>query len=122
MKKRVKSFGFAGRGIRSVFETEVNMKIHLTVALLVIIFGFILQINITEWMLCLLCFGLVVGTEMMNTAIENLVDLVSPHQHPLAGATKDIAAGAVLINAIISAIVGLLIFVPKVWQVLLTNL
>jgi diacylglycerol kinase (ATP) len=113
MKKRIKSFGYAGRGIRVVFGTEPNMKIHIVIAILVIISGFIFHINITEWIACLLCIGLVFGMEMMNTAVENVVDLASPKLHPLAGKAKDIAAGAVLICAIISVIIGLLIFIPK---------
>ena len=115
MKKRIKSFGYAGRGIRIVFGTEPNMKIHIAIGMLVVISGFVFQISITEWFACLLCIGLVFGMEMMNTAIENVVDLASPKLHPLAGKAKDIAAGAVLICAIISVIIGLLIFAPKVW-------
>lgn len=115
MKKRILSFKYAGRGIRTVFGSEPNMKIHIFISILVLIFGFVFQLSPTEWMLCLLCMGLVVGMEMMNTAIENLVNLVSPDFHPLAGKAKDIAAGAVLICAIISVIVGLFIFLPKVW-------
>ena len=118
MKKRIRSFGYAGRGIRVVFGTEPNMKIHIVIALLVIICGFIFSISMTEWMICLLCIGLVFGMEMMNTAIENVVDLASPNLHPLAGKAKDIAAGAVLICAIVSVIVGLLIFLPKGWVML----
>ena len=114
MKKRLQSFGYAFRGITEVFGSETNMKIHLVITALVIISGFVFAISIIEWMLCLLCIGLVVGAEMINTAIENVVDLVSPEQHPLAGKAKDIAAGAVLICAFISVIIGLLIFVPKV--------
>jgi len=113
MKKRLQSFGYAFRGIYSVFGTEANMKIHIGISLLVIICGIAFNISITEWMFCLLCIGLVVGAEMFNTAIENVVDLASPEQHPLAGKAKDIAAGGVLICAIISVIIGLLIFVPK---------
>ncbi|MEI7503551.1 MAG: diacylglycerol kinase family protein [Paludibacter sp.] len=120
MNKTIKSFGYAGKGIRSVFQSELNMKIHFVVGVLVIVCGFIFSISITEWMLCLLCFGLVIGMEMMNTAIEKLVDLVSPNHHPVAGKVKDIAAGAVLICAIISVIIGLLIFLPKGWTLLLT--
>ncbi|MFA6582248.1 MAG: diacylglycerol kinase family protein [Paludibacter sp.] len=122
MKKRIKSFGFAGRGIYSVIKSEFNMKIHITIGILVFICGFIFNISLTEWLLCLLCFGLVLGAEMINTAIENVVDLVSPDQHPLAGKAKDAAAGAVLICAIISAVIGLLIFVPKGWNLLMTVL
>lgn len=119
MKKRIQSFGYAGRGIRIVFGTEANMKIHLTIVILVIILGFIFHISMLEWILCLLCFGLVLTAEMINTAIENVVDLASPRQHVLAGKAKDIAAGAVLISAIISAIIGLMIFLPKDWSWLL---
>ncbi|HEY5589635.1 MAG TPA: diacylglycerol kinase family protein [Paludibacter sp.] len=122
MKKRIKSFGYAGRGIRVVFRSEPNMRIHIVVGLLVLICGFIFKISIIEWILCLLCFGLVLGAEMMNTAIENVVDLVSPNHHILAGKAKDIAAGAVLICAIISVIIGLLIFVPKGWSLFETFL
>lgn len=118
LKKRVQSFGYAGRGIRMVFGTETNMKIHICIAILVLIAGFTFKISTTEWIACLLCIGLVVGMEMVNTAIENIVDLVSPNHHPLAGKAKDIAAGAVLICAIISVIIGLLVFSPKIWQLL----
>ena len=118
MKKRIQSFGYAFKGIRHVFGTEANMKIHITISVLVIICGIAFAISITEWICCLLCIGLVVGAEMMNTAIENVVDLASPEQHPLAGKAKDIAAGAVLICAIISVVIGMLIFIPKGWNLL----
>ena len=89
------------------------MKIHGVVAILVIICGILFSISIREWLLCLLCFGFVISMEMINTAIENIIDLVSPDHNYLAGKAKDVAAGAVLISAIISAIIGLIIFVPK---------
>ena len=116
MKKRIQSFGHAFRGIRSVFGSEINMMIHIAVAVLVVIFGFYLQISLTEWLVCILCFGLVISAEMFNSSIETLVDLVSPDHHPLAGKAKDIAAGAVLVAAIFAAIVGLLIFIPKLFN------
>lgn len=114
LKKRINSFQYAGRGIRTVFGTETNMKIHICIAIVVLIAGFTFKISATEWIACLLCIGLVVGMEMVNTAIENIVDMVSPNYHPLAGKAKDIAAGAVLICAIISVIIGLLVFGPKI--------
>ena len=122
MKKRIRSFVYAGRGIRLVFSSEANMKIHIVVATLVVICGFIFNINTTEWIACLLCIGLVFGAEMINTAIENVVDLASPDYQELAGKAKDIAAGAVLICAIVSVIIGILIFLPKGWQLLLSIL
>ena len=120
MKKRIQSFGYAIRGIREVFGTETNMKIHIGITLLVIICGVVFSISLIEWIFCLLCIGLVIGAEMINTAIENVVDLASPEQHPLAGKAKDVAAGAVLICAIISVVIGLLIFVPKGWHLLVS--
>lgn len=120
MKTRIHSFRHAIRGIGMVLKSEKNMQIHLIVSVLVIIAGIFFKINITEWMLCLLCFGLVLGAEMVNTSIEKLVDLVSPQRHELAGKAKDIAAGAVLICALIAASVGLIIFIPKVWAFVTT--
>lgn len=122
MKKRIQSFGYAAHGIRMVFSSEPNMKIHLVVTLIVIICGFLFSISITEWLSCILCMGLVIGAEMINTAIENLVNLVSPEHNQLAGKVKDIAAGAVLVCAIISVIIGLLIFAPKGWALFQTIL
>jgi diacylglycerol kinase (ATP) len=115
MKKRIESFGYAFHGIRLVFGHEPNMNIHLTISILVIISGFLFDISTTEWILCLICFGLVIGMEMMNSAIENVVDLASPELHPLAAKAKDVAAGGVLVCALTAAIAGLMIFVPKIW-------
>ncbi|MFZ4583300.1 MAG: diacylglycerol kinase family protein [Paludibacter sp.] len=117
MKNRIRSFGYAIKGIKAVFGKEANMNIHLIMTALVIICGFVFMISITEWMLCILCFGVVISLEMVNSAIENLVDLVSPEKHELAGKIKDISAGAVLIASICAAIVGLIIIVPKGWVV-----
>lgn len=114
MNKRIKSFGYAIRGIRVVFGTEPNMKIHIWVTLIVILSGFLFSISNIEWMLCLICVGLVMGAEMMNTAIENVVDLITSEHNELAGKAKDIAAGGVLICTIVSVIIGLIIFVPKI--------
>ena len=89
------------------------MKIHIAVAALVVIAGWILGLSITEWCICLGLFGLVMALELVNTAVEAVVDLVTTECHPLAKIAKYTAAGAVLIAAIMAAIVGLLIFVPK---------
>ncbi len=120
ISKRIKSFGFAWNGIKSVFESETNMKIHGVVAILVIICGFLFDISLNEWLLCLLCFGFVISMEMMNTAVEYIVDLISPNHNYMAGKAKDIAAGAVLVSAIVSATIGLIIFIPKGLNLLLS--
>ena len=112
-KKIINSFKYAIEGFVSSFKTERNMKIHIAVAALVVIAGWILGLSITEWCICLGLFGLVMALELVNTAVEAVVDLVTEERHPLAKIAKDTAAGAVLIAAIMAAIVGLLIFVPK---------
>ena len=80
--------------------------------LAVIIAGIVLGITRTEWIMVVMCIGTVIAAELFNTAIEKLVDLVSPERHPVAGQVKDIAAGAVLICAVAAAIIGLIIFIP----------
>ena len=112
-KKLINSFKYAFEGILQAYVGEQNLKIHTVIAILVIIFGFILKISYTEWLVCLVLIGLVLMAEFFNTSIEYLVDLVSPEIHPLAKATKDTASAGVLMMAIISAIIGLIIFVPK---------
>lgn len=108
-----RSFGYAFEGIFTCIRNERNMKIHVAVTLFVIIAGFILGLSITEWCICLGLFGLVMALELVNTAVEAVVDLVTAKRHPLAKIAKDTAAGAVLIAAIMAAVIGLLIFVPK---------
>lgn len=112
LKKRIKSFGYAFKGIASLIRKEHNAWIHCTAIVLVTIAGFHFAITSIEWCIVVLCFGLVLAAEGFNTAIERLVDLVSPDFHPIAGDVKDVAAGAVLICAIASAIVGLIVFIP----------
>ena len=112
-KRLINSFKYAFEGILQAYVGEQNLKIHTVIAILVIIFGFILKISYTEWLVCLVLIGLVLMAEFFNTSIEYLVDLVSPEIHPLAKATKDTASAGVLMIAIISAIIGLIIFVPK---------
>ncbi len=113
-KKLINSFKYAFQGIGSAFISERNMKIHYTIMALVIIFGFLLKISMTEWIICIALFGLVISAEMFNTAIEYVVDIASPEKQEKAKHAKDIAAGAVLVNAIVSAIIGLQIFIPKI--------
>ncbi|MCP3893477.1 diacylglycerol kinase family protein [Bacteroides sp.] len=110
--KRLKSFGYAAKGIGNVLCCEHNIWIHLIITLLVVAAGFFFDIQRGEWIALVLCIGLVLAAETFNTAIERLVDLVSPNRHPLAGEVKDIAAGAVLICAIAAAVVGLIVFIP----------
>jgi diacylglycerol kinase (ATP) len=107
------SFGFALKGIRLVLK-ERNFKIQLAAALIAIILGIVLHISILEWLAVIFCAALVLCLEMVNTAIEKSIDLVHPEWNEKAGQIKDISAGAVLVVAIASAMIGAIIFVPKI--------
>jgi len=117
-KKQLKSFTFAWKGIRTCAGHEQNITFHLIVAVLVVIAGFAFKITPPEWAAVIICIGLVITAELFNSAIERLVDLVSPEWNKIAGEVKDIAAGAVLVSAIAAAIVGLIIFIPHIITVL----
>lgn len=108
----VTSFYYALEGIKYTIKHERNMQIHLLIMCLVIVAGFVFKITWFEWLICFILFGLVLSLELLNTAIENVVDLVTEEQQKKAKIAKDTAAGAVLIVAIISAIIGLCIFLP----------
>ena len=115
MKKFIKSFKYAFEGILTGIKEEQNMKIHIIIMILVIIFGIMLKISTIEWIICIVLFGLVISMELINTAIENTVDLVTKEKNEQAKIAKDVAAGAVLVSAIASAIIGLIIFIPKIF-------
>ncbi|WP_296360661.1 diacylglycerol kinase family protein [Virgibacillus sp.] len=113
-KKRLVGFSFAWQGIQFVVKNERNFRVHLCAAIVVILAGIILNINITEWSIILLLIGNVFITEMLNTVAERIIDYVKPDVHPAAKQIKDVAAGAVLIAATIAVIIGCFIFIPKV--------
>ncbi len=117
--KTVRSFGYAGKGIMALFRAENNAKVHLLAAGLVIGAGLWLGLSVVEWALLLTQIGLVFAAEAINTALEKLADVVMPDYHPQIGAVKDLAAGAVLILAIVAALVGALILGPKLWTVVM---
>jgi len=114
--KLIDSFGFAIKGIISSFKSERNMKIHTVAMILVIIAGVIFKISIQEWISITISIALVIGAEVFNTAIETSINLVTKENNELAGRAKDLAAGAVLIFALSSLIVGALIFIPKILE------
>lgn len=118
-KKIVNSFKYAICGIITGFKEEKNMKIHVLAVIIVIILGITLKINKTEWIICLILFGIVISAELFNTAIETVVDIAMPEINEKAKIAKDVSAGAVLIQAIIAAIIGIIIFAPKIISVLI---
>ncbi|TWR30361.1 diacylglycerol kinase family protein [Mucilaginibacter pallidiroseus] len=113
MNKLVRSFGFAIKGLRYALATQQNFRIHCVAAVLAIGLGLALHVSNNDWQWIALCIMLVLLTELINTGIEALVDLVSPGYNELAGRVKDVCAAAVLLTAIFSLVTGLVIFVPK---------
>jgi diacylglycerol kinase len=114
LRQRILSFKWAIKGIFNLFSTHPNAQIHLLAAIIVIPLSFFLQISITEGCIVALCIALVLSMEALNSAIEYLADKVSAEEDELIGKAKDISAAAVLISALAAAIVGGLIFIPKI--------
>ncbi len=114
IKDRANSFLFAFNGLKVFFRTQHNAWIHLVIAIAVVVLGFVLKINAYEW--CILCFaiGLVFITEMLNTAIEFLSDMVTKDIHPIIKKVKDVSAAAVLISAVTAVVIGLIVFISKI--------
>ncbi len=113
-KKMINSFKYAIEGFISSFKTERNMKIHIMAMIIVIALGIFFKLNKIEWCIIVIAIVMVISAELFNTAIETVVDMISPQKNPYAKLAKDISAGAVLTLAIGSAIIGAIIFIPKI--------
>ena len=113
------SLDFALTGTFTAFQEERNMRKHAVTSLLVVLAGFVFQVSKIEWLFLLLSIFLVIAFEILNSAIENVVDLAS-HYHfsMLAKKAKDMAAGAVLVVSLFAAVTGLIIFIPRIWDLL----
>ncbi|GAB2859295.1 diacylglycerol kinase family protein [Hymenobacter ruber] len=111
-RRRVASFGHAGRGVWSALRSEVHLRFHALATVVVIGLGLYCRITRLEWALVAIAVACVWSAELVNTAIEALTDLASPAWHPLAGKAKDVAAGAVLLAALGALVVGALVFGP----------
>ncbi|MDN6639429.1 MAG: diacylglycerol kinase family protein [Tetragenococcus sp.] len=119
-KSLINSIEFAMTGVKTVYKDERNMRIHTVCAFLVILLGFLFQLDRFEWLWIGLCIFLVLAMEMLNTVCENIVNMTTGrHFHPLGKKAKDIAAAAVLMTAIFSIFVAALIFLPKIYQLLI---
>ena len=116
-KKLINSFKYAIEGIISSFKTERNMKIHVLAMIVVIALGLFFKLNKVEWCFIIIAIASVISAELFNTAIETVIDMVSPERNPKAKLAKDIAAGAVLVVAIGAAIIGFIIFGPQIINV-----
>jgi len=115
---RARSFKYAFRGLQIIFKTQHNFWIQITAAIVVVVLGTLLHIAPVEWCVIILAMAAVLVTEAINTAFEIDIDLTSPEYHPYAKDTKDVAAGAVLISVIGAALIGGIIFIPKIFVLL----
>lgn len=110
---RLKSVGFAVKGAIKLVITEHSVMVQSSLAVLMTVAGFYFKIDRYEWMMQILAFGLVLGIESLNTAVEKIADFIHPEYHERIGFIKDIAAGAVMFAALAAIAIGLLIYVPK---------
>jgi diacylglycerol kinase (ATP) len=113
MKKLIRSFGYAFKGVAYATKTQLNFRIHLTAMVFAVALGCLLHISASEWEWVALSITLVLISEIFNTMIEALTDMVSPGYNEKAGRIKDMSAGAVVIAALFALITGLIIFLPK---------
>lgn len=110
-------FVCAVRGVYQAIKTERNLRFDAFVAVIIVILGFNFKINYIEWIICIFSIGIILFAELMNTAVENVVDLYTREKNIQAGKAKDISAGAVLVLSINVAIVGIIIFIPKIYNI-----
>lgn len=110
---RASSFRFAFAGIASFVRSEHNAWIHLAAAAGAIILGWLVKIRAGEWIAIILCMAMVIAAEIINTAIEKIMDHLSPARHPAVKTIKDLAAAAVLVTALAAIVIALIIFIPK---------
>ncbi|MCW3785228.1 diacylglycerol kinase family protein [Plebeiibacterium sediminum] len=118
LKQRLKSFKYAFNGIKSLIQNEHNARIHFIALFCVVVLGFVFQISIIEWLAIVIVSGIVILSELFNTAMERLADFIEPKHNIKIGLIKDYCAGAVLIAAIVAVVVGCIIFIPKILDVL----
>ena len=116
MRRFLKSFTYAFQGIAHAFHTQRNLRVELSVAAAVVLAGIAFGISAVEWALIIVCIGMVVSAELINTVAEIAVDLLVQRYHPMAKVAKDAGAGAVLVAALASVGVGVAIFGPPLWR------
>jgi len=113
-----KSFKYAGEGLQTVLKQEPNFRIHIAIAIIVLFISILLGLNAFEWLLLFFSISLVIILELVNTALESLVDIVSPEIKDKAKVAKDVSAASVLIAAFVSVLVGTILLLPKILTVL----
>ena len=118
VRGKLLAFGYAVQGVAYMLRTQGNAWIQITITLVVTAAGFWFRLSVAEWCAVVLAIAAVWIAEALNTAIEAVTDLASPGRHELAGRAKDVAAGAVLVSIAAAAIVGLIVFGPRVWALI----
>lgn len=113
LSNRLKSFSYAFNGLKILIKEEHNARIHLFVAIVVVMAGFVFKISVNEWFAVLFAIGFVMAIELINTAIENISNIISPEKDDRIKKIKDLSAAAVLISALTALVIGLIIFIPK---------
>ena len=119
IRKRLKSFTYAFNGLKVLLSEEHNSRIHLFATVCVVVAGVLLKISLLEWVAVAFAVGLVFSGEIFNSAVEDLSDVVCPERDERIKKVKDLAAAAVLVNAITAAVIGFLVFLPKIIQLFL---
>lgn len=114
LRKRLKSFGFAFNGLVILLREEHNSRIHFMAAFIAVILAFWLKISAIEWVAIVFAIGFVITLEIINSAIENISDFLSPEKHEMIKKIKDLSAAGVLVGSITSLIIGLIVFLPKI--------
>ncbi len=114
VKKRLKSFRYAFQGLKALLIEEHNARIHFVVAFIVVAAGVVFKLRPYEWIAVIFAIGVVITTEILNSAIENLCDFITPERNEKIKKIKDLAAAGVLISAISAGIIGLIVFLPKI--------
>lgn len=118
MKKQLNNFKYCFDGMIYALTNEQSMMSHFIIAFLTIILGFIVKLSRNEWFLVILLIALVIALEFINTAIEAVCDMVMPDIHPLAKIAKDTSSAAVFVMAMAALIIGLLIYIPRIIEML----
>ena len=113
---RKQSFGYAFAGLKAIWISEINFRIHVIIALCVLCLGIVFKLNSFEWISIILCIGMVIASEFFNTVIEHFCDFVSIDIRPEIKVIKDMSAAAVLLVAIMSVLIACIIFLPKIYQ------
>jgi diacylglycerol kinase len=114
LMQHLKSFVYAFNGLKVLMKEEVNARIHLIITIIVILAGFLFKISISEWLFISVSIGFVFVVEILNTAIENISDFISPEKNDKIKKIKDLSAAAVLISALTAVVVGLIVFLPRI--------